>query len=83
MESESTGARTILNSIPHVGQLNSLPCAVALPFRAARKPKPTRAFPPAEYKRESDDCENTETDKDRREKCGSEIQTETDPDGKG
>ena len=57
--------------------------ATALPFRAARKPKPTRAFQPAEYKRESDDRDNTETDKDRREKCGSEIQTETDPDGEG
>jgi hypothetical protein len=54
---------------------------MALPFRAARKPKPTRAFQPAEHQRESDDRDNTETGKERREKCSSEIQTETDPDG--
>jgi hypothetical protein len=41
------------------------------------------AFQPAEHKRDSDDRDNTETDKDRREKCASEIQSETNPDGKG
>jgi hypothetical protein len=68
---------------PHIGQLNSATCAMTLPFGAARKPKPMRAFQPAEHQRESDDRDNTETDKDRRENCGSEIQTETDPAGKG
>ena len=53
--------------------------ATALPFRAARKPKPTRAFQPAEYKRESDDCNNTETGKDRRENAAAKYKPKPTP----